>query len=363
VFAIPEIWNHVIAWVSESAVVPTLSFLNVPNAGDPRELAEAVVIAAIQLIIIAGVLRPLETLAPAERWQDRRLANIDRTYTLLMVLGILPLFTYIVLTPLANVLGGVDTAGAERTWGLKHWMPWFEHHPYLLFFAYYVLYDFTYYCMHRMQHAVPWWWALHSLHHSQRQVNCWTNDRGSYLDSALQSVVLASVGLLIGVDPAEFALLMLLSELVQNLSHANVRIGFGRVLERIFVAPVFHRLHHMRADHERPGYHNCNFGQVFSVWDVAFGTALYGEAPRPTGVCDPAVDADNDYWLIGQQWLALKRFWGAFRRRSGWRFGDVSFGPGYEPIPDLAHSHRVDRVVDTGLTSGAYPPTSRATRP
>jgi len=130
-------------------------------------------------------------------------------------------------------------------------------------------------------------------------------------------------------------------ELVQNFSHANVRIGFGPVFGRVFVDPKFHRLHHMLVDPERPGLHNCNFGQVLSVWDVLFGTSLYGMAPRPTGVGDPTVDADNEHGLVGLHWAAFKRFWGAVRRPAGWKLGEVAFGPGYEPIPvdqlDLHH--------------------------
>jgi sterol desaturase/sphingolipid hydroxylase (fatty acid hydroxylase superfamily) len=202
----------------------------------------------------------------------------------------------------------------------------------LLFAVYYLIYDFVYYWMHRTQHALPWWWALHSMHHSQRQLSCWANDRGCYLDGFLQSIVLAVVGLLIGETPSEFALLMLLGELVQNFSHANVRFGFGRVFEKIFVDPKFHRLHHMVMDPARPRLHLCNFGQVFSIWDVVFGTALYGEPLRPTGVGDPVIDADNGRELIAQQWGTLKRFWGAFRRPAGWRLGEVHFGPDYRPI-------------------------------
>ena len=89
----------------------------------------------------------------------------------------------------------------------------------------------------------------------------------------------------------------------------------------------------MTVDAERPQLHNCNFGQVFSVWDQLFGTALYGEPVRATGVTDPVVDADNDRGLVAMQWHTLKRFWGAFRRPAGWRPGDVGFGPDYEPIP------------------------------
>ncbi len=311
-----QLWFHLADWLSAHVIVPTLSLLHAQNAfGDPKGVAEAVMIAVLQIGIISLVFRPLESLVPAERWTDRRLTRIDRLYTLLMLLGLFPLFSYLVLSPFSHLLGG-DTAGAsaESTFNVKHWVPWFDHHPMLLLAVYYVVYDFVYYWMHRAEHIIPWWWALHSMHHSQRQMSCWTNDRGSYLDGMIQSFILATVGLVMGVDIEEFAWLTLVSELIQNFSHTNVRIGFGRFFERIFVDPRFHRHHHMVVDPERPGLHNCNFGQVFSVWDILFGTALYGEPVRPTGVNDPVVDADNDRGLIAMQWHTLKRFWGASAR-------------------------------------------------
>lgn len=331
-----HLWSDTAAWLATHVSAPVLLFLHMQNsAGDPKEIAEAGMIAALQIFIIACVLRPLESMAPAEHWIDRRLTRIDRQYTLLMLLGLFPLFAYLVLTPLSNLFGGDTQAGggSEAVLNVKHWFPWLGRHPLLLFLIYYVIYDLVYYWMHRAQHAIPWWWALHSMHHSQRQMSCWTNDRGNYLDGALQSVILATVGLAMGVDPSQFALLMLVGELVQNLSHTNVRIGFGRWLEKLFVDPRFHRLHHMRVDPARPALHNCNYGQVLSVWDIVFGTALYGEPMHPTGVGDPTVDADNECGLIGMQWWSLRRFWAAVRRPAGWRFGEVAFGPGLAPIP------------------------------
>ena len=121
---------------------------------------------------------------------------------------------------------------------------------------------------------------------------------------------------------------------MQNLSHTNVRMGFGRLLGKALVGPDFHRLHHMRTDPRRPGLHRCNFAQAFPIWDILFGTALYGEASQATGVTDPVVDADNELGMLGQQWAALRRFWGAIQRRAGWKPGDVSFGAGYAPMPD-----------------------------
>ncbi|MBB3228551.1 sterol desaturase/sphingolipid hydroxylase (fatty acid hydroxylase superfamily) [Luteibacter sp. Sphag1AF] len=330
-----EFWSHLVDWFSSHAVIPLLTALHLNGlAGNPDEISEAVLISVLQVAIIGFLFRPLESIIPAEKWTDRKLTRVDYQYTLLMLLGIFPMFTYLVLTPFNNYFGGGgDSTGDDSLLSITRWIPALNGHPLALFLVYYVIYDLVYYWMHRLQHALPWWWALHSMHHSQRQMSCWTNDRGSLVDGFLQSMVLAVVGLLIGVAPAEFAWLMLLGELVQNFSHANVRIRFGPVFDRVFVAPTFHRLHHMLVDPERPNLHNCNFGQVFSVWDVLFGTALYGEPVRPTGVGDPMVDVDNNYGLIGLHWSALRRFWGAVTSRAGWRLGEVGFGPDYRPIP------------------------------
>ena len=326
-------WLHLVAWTGDRLVAPLLSLLRLSSAAaDTREIAESVIIAAIQIGVIALVFRPLEWWRPAERWTDRSLTRVDRQYTLIMVLGALPLGIFLAMTPLGRLFGGDAGAGGDSSTGLKHWLPGLDHHPVLLFLGYYLIYDFVYYWMHRAQHAIPWWWALHSLHHSQRQLSCWSNDRDCFLDGFLEAMILASVGLAIGVAPAEFALLMLTGELIQNFSHANVRIGFGSVIDKLVVGPDFHRLHHMRVDPGRPNLHNSNFAQAFPLWDILFGTALYGEPRRPTGVSDPVIDADNGRGLIGQQRSALRRFWGAFRRREGWKPGDVAFGADFAPV-------------------------------
>jgi sterol desaturase/sphingolipid hydroxylase (fatty acid hydroxylase superfamily) len=331
-----ELWQHLTTWLSVHAVTPFLTLLHINGlAGNPDEISAALMIAALQVAIIGLIFRPLETWFPAEKWADRKLTLVDRNYTVLMLLGIFPLFTYLVLTPFSHLFG--DSSASDSSTGsplaISHLIPWFDHHPLLLFLVYYAIYDFVYYWMHRTQHALPWWWALHSMHHSQRQMSCWTNDRGNLIDGFIQSMVLAVVGLVIGVQPDEFAWLMLLGELAQNFSHTNVRLGFGRLFEKVFVDPKFHRLHHMLVDPERPNLHNCNYGQVFSIWDVAFGTALYGEPTRPTGVGDPIIDADNNYSLLGLHWVSTKRFLGAVRRKAGWKPGEVSFAEDYTPIP------------------------------
>ena len=352
-------WSSLVGWVSFHLVAPVLQYLHLQQ--DPSEVAEASIITLLQLSIIAFIFRPLEDVAPVEQWDNRKATRIDRLYTVLMLLGVFPLFSYAFIAPISNWLIGGDVVSgtSESALNLRHLVPWFDSHPLVLFGVYYVLYDLTYYWIHRMQHLIPWWWALHSMHHSQRQMGCWTNDRTNYLDGAFESIVLAVVSISTGTDLSDFAWLNLISELFQDFSHANVRFGFGPILERVLVDPKFHRLHHMQVDPERPNLHNCNFGQLFPIWDMIFGTALYGEPPHPTGVGDPIIDADNGRNLFAMQYYSLRRFWGAISCKAGWRFGDVHFKPDYRPVPVDEPIHAVPKgsvaheALDGASTEGS----------
>jgi sterol desaturase/sphingolipid hydroxylase (fatty acid hydroxylase superfamily) len=324
--ALAQWWWLAVDWFSAHAVEPASAFLHLGNViGEPEDIAAALLIASVQIAIIACVLRPLETLAPAEDWQERQLTRVDRRYALLLLLGLNPLIAFFVLSPFAGLFSDALARIGLPSDGLLHYVPDIQAHPYLAFGLFYLANDLAYYWMHRAQHAIPWWWALHNMHHSQRQVNCWTNARVSWLDVVLESCLLATVGLLMGVDAGQFALLVLLTELVQYLAHTNTRLGFGRILERIVITPRFHRLHHMRVDPARPNLHDCNYGQVLAVWDNLFGTALYDEPVRPNGVDDPIVDADNGRGMIAMQWHTLRRFGHAFASRAGWKPQDVAF--------------------------------------
>jgi sterol desaturase/sphingolipid hydroxylase (fatty acid hydroxylase superfamily) len=349
--ALAASWSVLVAWLAAHAIAPTLTALHL-NAwtDDPQEIAGFFLIALLQLAIIALVFRPLESLFPAEDWNDHGPTRIDRAYTTIKLLGVLPLFTYLVLSPLGKLFGGGDD-NAGGVISLQGLVPWFNHHPVLLFLVYYAIYDLVYYLIHRLQHAIPWWWALHSLHHSQTHLGCWSNDRDHYLDDLFEALIVAGVSVLIGVSPTDFALLVMFGELLQNFSHANVRIRFGPVLDKLLVDPRYHRLHHMRVDPDRPNLHNCNFALVFPLWDLLFGTALYGESARPTGLGDPMVNRENDRGIVAQQLAGLRRFRGALLSRAGWRPGDVAFDERHRPVPvgdfDLHELEREGRPLRT----------------
>ena len=187
-------------------------------------------------------------------------------------------------------------------------LPWLGDNALASFLLYFVLYDFAAYWLHRAQHAFSWWWALHSLHHSQRRMTVWTDDRNHVIDDLLVTLALVVFSQIVGVQPGEYVVILMVGRLVESWSHANVDMGFGWLGDRLLVGPRFHRLHHALASPDERHIHDHNFAPVFPIWDILFGTAIYDGRNRPTGVDDPVVDADNGRGWIVQQVTVFWRF-------------------------------------------------------
>ena len=109
----------------------------------------------------------------------------------------------------------------------------------------------------------------------------------------------------------QFLVVTLISGAIEAFSHANVRLSFGPVGDRLIVSPRFHRLHHAMAVGHDGVYKGCNFAAVFSIWDVLFGTANFDAAYHPTGISDQNQGVDYGMGFWAQQRLGLRRLWNA----------------------------------------------------
>ena len=256
-----------------------------------------------QILLVYMLVRPLEAMLPAEEWKSRKGTRVDIVYTLLTRLGIVPLMLFFVLLPVTSGMDEWLRLHNLLPRELEHLSPWLLANPLPSFFLYLVAIDFFSYWRHRLQHRFGIWWKLHSLHHSQKMLSFWSDDRNHVLDDAITWVWSALVTALIGIPPAQFIWLVAASRAVESLSHANVGFGFGAVGERILVSPKFHRMHHSIA----AGQRGCNFATLFPIWDMVFGTADFAHAAVATGVT-----AGDDYpeGYFAQQWAGLKRLLG-----------------------------------------------------
>jgi sterol desaturase/sphingolipid hydroxylase (fatty acid hydroxylase superfamily) len=304
-----DIWIGVQNWIFETLVSPFLYRFGLMAWFEPAfNAVEFVMLGAVQVAVIALVMRFVERRWTLDRSDDERLMGVDRVYTVLNKLGVIPLIVFIAAYPLTQ-----EIEQLVRVWGfapprLEHLVPWLYEHPLASFLVYFALYDFAAYWVHRAQHRISWWWALHSLHHSQRQVTVWTDDRNHIVDDLLVTLVLVVFSQLVGVQPDDYVLILMVGRLIESWSHANVDLGFGRIGGRLIVGPRFHRLHHALASADERHIHDHNFAPVFPLWDILFGTAIYDGKIRPTGVDDARIDADNGRGWIGQQATVFVRF-------------------------------------------------------
>ena len=276
----------------------------------------------LEIVLLVVVIGSLERWRPVEPVTDRRQVRIDIFYTLIFRLGLFRVALFFLVQPFWDAV-----FGQAHVWGLSalqidQLWPGVTDQPWVSLIIYLLIFDAVDYLYHRAQHRFDWFWALHSVHHSQRQMTMWSDNRNHLLDSVLRDAVQVVVSQLIGVAPAQFVLIVVFTQLVESFSHANVRLSFGRWGDRILVSPRFHRHHHSIAIEESTaGVHRgSNFSVLFPVWDILFGTGRFETPYGPTGIHDQLPQAGaRDYGrgFLAQQWLGLLRLVGADKRGDG----------------------------------------------
>ena len=312
-------FSGVQAWLFEGLVEPVMFALGIGNLLEDAYAATAwFLVGMIQIIVLLAVVGPLQRWRPIEVMDspnDRASIRVDILYTLIHRLGLFRLALFFSVQPwFDEAFGALRTAGFG-TFHLDQLWPGVTDSAVVSFVIYLVMFDFLAYWAHRGQHQLAWWWQLHSLHHSQRQMTMWSDNRNHLLDSILIDSIIVVVAQLIGVPPGQFIVIVALTQLSESFQHANVRVWFGRLGERLWVSPRFHRLHHsIGIGHESKGPATMgghNFGVLLPCWDILFGTANFEQRYDATGIRDQ-IENKRDYGrgFWSQQWLGMKRLFG-----------------------------------------------------
>ncbi len=319
--ALTNLFSDAQQWLFEAVVQPLVFGLGLGGwVAEAFTATGWLLVGLLQLLVLVAVLGPLQRWRPVEPLHDRAAVRVDIFYTLLHRLGVFRLLLFFTLDPWMDDLFGELRVAGIGTLHLDAWWPGITDQPVLSFALYLVAFDFLGYWVHRGQHQFAWWWSLHSLHHSQRQMTLWSDNRNHLLDDVLGDIIVAVAAQLVGVAPGQFIAIVAFTQLSESLQHANLRLWFGRVGERLWVSPRFHRLHHsIGLGHESAGKNTLgghNFGVLLPWWDMLFGTANFALRYDPTGIRDQlAEEGGRDYgrgfWQ--QQWLGLRRLWASLR--------------------------------------------------
>ncbi|MBJ2158455.1 sterol desaturase family protein [Variovorax sp. IB41] len=316
-----DLFSALQGWFFETAVQPLVYAIGLGGwTEDAFDATGWLLVGFIQIVVLLAVIGPLQRWRSVEPVVDRHAIRIDVLYTLIHRLGLFRLALFFTLQPFFDdALGSLRTAG----WGTFHldevW-PGVTDVAWVAFAIYLVVLDFVGYWIHRGQHQFNWWWGLHSLHHSQRQMTMWSDDRNHLLDDVIHDTLIVIVAQLIGVAPGQFIAFVAFTQLSESLQHANLKLGFGAIGERLWISPRFHRLHHSiglgHESHGRSTLGGHNFGVLLPWWDMLFRTANFEDRYDPTGIRDQVEpgeggrtrDYGRGFWA--QQWLGLKRMVG-----------------------------------------------------
>jgi sterol desaturase/sphingolipid hydroxylase (fatty acid hydroxylase superfamily) len=300
-------------WLQEHLLIPALYQFGLMNWEDVSYgWALFALYGAAQVVVTFAVCLPLERWRPVEHWPDNKAVVVDVLYTILSRVGFLPFVTFVLFYRAQVSVTGWMTDQGWVPPTLEGLFPFLLGQQALTFVLYAIILDLADYVRHWLAHQFRWWWALHSLHHAQRQMTFWSDDRNHVLDDLIAFVWFGIIALLIGVPPLQFPVLVLVLRFLESLSHANVRLSFGWLGDRLLISPRFHRAHHgVRAAGDR----SCNYGAVLPWWDMLFRTADFSREYARTG--DPSGEEAlaTGTWAR-QQMAGLRRFARAFRPRN-----------------------------------------------
>lgn len=151
-----------------------------------------------------------------------------------------------------------------------------------LLFSFFVIlaYDFGFTVLHLLFHRIPWLWRFHRVHHAATSLTPLTAYRFHFVEHACQKV---SEGVCVGAVCAVFyyfspvnldmvtvfglSAFGLAFSSVGVFRHSHIWISYG-YLSYVFVSPAMHQIHHST----EPRHRDRNLAQVFSFWDLLFGT-------------------------------------------------------------------------------------------
>jgi len=131
--------------------------------------------------------------------------------------------------------------------------------------------EFVGYWFHRVMHRVPLLWRVHSVHHSDTEVDVTTTHRHHPIEPFISVVITLPVILLLGPPIIAVIIYNLLHIVVSSVTHSNIFIpkSVDRWLRYFIITPDFHRLHHVNQQH----YTDSNYGAISPWFDYLFGTA------------------------------------------------------------------------------------------
>ncbi len=176
--------------------------------------------------------------------------------------------------------------------------------PYWVRFASGVLLlDFLMWLQHYLNHKVSWLWKFHALHHSQREMNFFTDFRYHVFEYLIRYTILVIPFLIFPIKIPVVIVFSIVAGWYTRFYHGNIRTHLGP-LRHVLVTPQSHRVHHS----SMPQHQDRNFGSLFTIWDQVFNTQYWGYTEYPeTGIKDSAFPHEQSAHPVTLLFMPLRQ--------------------------------------------------------
>ena len=132
----------------------------------------------------------------------------------------------------------------------------------------FILFDFIWWAVHFIAHKVRFFWCIHGVHHTPKEMNMSVAIRGSLFDF-VQYIHLVIWLPFLGFHPYLIFIVNILSRLYGVFTHmSEEKFKHTPLFDKILITPSLHRVHHS-SNHL---YIDTNFSNLFSIWDRLFNT-------------------------------------------------------------------------------------------
>ncbi|MBC7450271.1 MAG: sterol desaturase family protein [Cytophagales bacterium] len=141
--------------------------------------------------------------------------------------------------------------------------------------------DLVWYWYHRLGHEINILWAFHIVHHQSEDFNYTTSTRITVFQALIRNVFWCFLPF-IGFAPEMVIITLVIHGAYSFFTHTELIHKMGW-LEKIFITPSHHRVHHA----SNPEYLDKNYGDLFVFWDKLFGTFKEEEHRPVYGLTKP----------------------------------------------------------------------------
>ncbi len=163
--------------------------------------------------------------------------------------------------------------------------------------------DFMYYWLHRFDHQIRLFWAVHVTHHSSQLMNFTVGFRSSVFQPLYRFIYFIPLALF-GFRPIDILFIYAATQIWGIFIHTELIYKMGW-MEYVFVTPSHHRVHHG----SNPKYLDKNMGMFLIVWDKFFGTFQPELPPQQYQFIQYGlttnINSQNPLKVIFHEWVSI----------------------------------------------------------